>query len=121
MSQQKLTAKDLQFSKTERKALLKHLEKYYVTQLKQWQYHRLNFLSDKSVTVQKTRDRSFRLKIKPVEMVLHSLGSEFMSHVTITSIRRTFEIAAQSNGTLQSERKTLDYFHRIKSKRNSRV
>jgi hypothetical protein len=121
MSQEKLTPKDFQFSKTERRVLLKHLEKLYVVQLKQWQYHSLNSYHDENKTIKSQRDRYFRLRIKPIELVLHSLGSEFMSHVKLTSIRRTLEIAAQSNGTFQSERKTLDYLHRVKRKRNSKI
>jgi hypothetical protein len=119
MSKEKLTPKDLSFSKTERRLLLRYLEKYYVTQLKQWQFHSNNSALELNKTRHAQFDRRFRLRIKPVELVLHSLGSEFMSHVTNTSIRRTFEIEARNNGTLQSERKTMDYFHRIKRKRNS--
>lgn len=121
MSQEKLSPKDLQFSKTDRRVLLRSLEKYYLTQIKAWQFHCSFAPVTENKTVKANKDRRFRLRIKPIELVLHALGSDFMSNVTDSSIRKTLTIAAQQNGLIQSERQTLDYFHRLKRKRDSRV
>ena len=119
MSTEKITPKDLFFSKTDRRVLLRTLEKYYATQLKLWQFHASTPKSN--LTQDRNFDRRFRLSIKPVELLLHALGSEFMSNVKPSSIRKTFDLVARADGSVQSERQTLDYFHRIKRKRNCRI
>ncbi|MES2110940.1 MAG: hypothetical protein V4577_19440 [Bacteroidota bacterium] len=114
----KLTPKDLQFSKADQKVLRKYLEKYYCTQLLLFNYSEHSFHKDANKTTKDRFDRRFRLKIKPVELVLHQVGSEFMKDVKPPSIRKTLTVAARDKGVVQDKGKILDNIRSIKSERD---
>jgi hypothetical protein len=115
--QEKLNPKDLQMSKTDRKTLLKFLEKYYVTHLFNWQ-HQLEHPSETATPTQNVKqDRRFRTLVKCIEIILHRLGSDFMENVKPPSIRTTSKINARDSGLLQSKKSLVDSANKQRAKR----
>ncbi|HVW94949.1 MAG TPA: hypothetical protein VHA56_03190 [Mucilaginibacter sp.] len=121
MSDKPLKPKDLQMSKSDIRVLRKYLEKYYCSQLLLFNIADNGFRKDVNKTTKAKFDRRFRLKIKPVELVLHQVGSEFMSNVKpqFTSIRKTSSLAARANGIVQDRGKIMDNLRVVRSKRGS--
>jgi hypothetical protein len=103
--------KDNFFSKTDRRVLLKYLEKYYLIKLKNYNFSFNNRNPDEPKT--KTRiekfERQFRLEVKAIETLLYKLGSDLMQNVKIPNYRKTTDINARRNGLIQSERETVDH------------
>ncbi|HEY8657526.1 MAG TPA: hypothetical protein VIL78_00710 [Hanamia sp.] len=96
--------KKLTFSKTDKRLLVKYLEKYYITLLFAWNFHLRNSLHGANNTRKARLDRHYRLMVKPVELILHALGSQFMDNVKSVSIRETSTINAESSGLLQGKK-----------------
>lgn len=119
MSMEQITCRDLFFNATDRRVMLQKLEKYYIIKIRLYKRHMDNLQPDVSPTRKAAIERRFRLSIKPVELLLHELQSDFMSNVKRSSIRKTLDIAARDTGLLQSERKTMDYLRRAKRRRHS--
>jgi hypothetical protein len=99
--------KDLFFDKSDRKTLLKYLEKLYVTKLNNFNWNFQN-LPPANKTRASNYERRFRLEVKAIETLLLMLGSEFMSNVKKPNFRKTTEINARTNGLIQSERQIMD-------------
>ncbi|QQL51085.1 hypothetical protein [Mucilaginibacter ginkgonis] len=114
----KLRPNDFSFGKTDRRILLEKLEKFYVTEQRNYLSHEA-YLAGVKKTKKALHDRRFRLRIKPIEMLLYMLGSDFMSNVKPPSIRRTFEIAARDNRVFQSRETITRHMRKAKSKRAS--
>ncbi|MEB0278971.1 hypothetical protein [Mucilaginibacter sp. 10B2] len=113
---EKINPKDLSFSKTDRRMLIKSLEKLYCTELFRWDYHKRVSYADAKKTNIAIIDRRYRLRIKAIEMVLHQIGSEFMENVT-PSIRKTASVNCGDVGTLQSRKTIMDNFHNTRKRK----
>ncbi|MET3979977.1 regulator of sigma D [Mucilaginibacter sp. UYP25] len=94
------------FSNADRKRLLNSLETYYVTKLNQYNYNLKTYKSPNK-TVAENYNRRFRLEVKAIELILHSLGSQFMQNVK-PNHRKTTELNARTNGLIQGELKPVD-------------
>ncbi|MEB0302357.1 hypothetical protein [Mucilaginibacter sp. 5C4] len=94
------------FTNADRKRLLASLETYYITKLNQYNYNLKTYKSPNK-TIAENYNRRFRLEVKAIELILYSLGSNFMKNVKPNS-RKTSELNARSSGLIQGELKPVD-------------
>ncbi|MEP6612109.1 MAG: hypothetical protein ABJA76_09505 [Mucilaginibacter sp.] len=88
-------------SKSDKRVLLKYLEKLYVTKLFSYNFYLKQMKNDAGKTKQIAYERRFRLEIKAIELILYKLGSKFMADVKIINHRKTSETIAGTTGLIK--------------------
>lgn len=104
----KVNPRDNVFSKTDRRMLLKTMEKFYHVTLFTYNFN-LKYPRNSSVTSLKAMERQYRLRVRSIEHILYLMGSDFMTNVKHTNFRKTSETNARQLGLFQGIGETMDY------------